>query len=313
MAETSLASQAAGAGTYALRQRRFGWAVLAPALAVLAAVLAYPIGASIWLSFHRVQLAAGGLTTSFTGLDNFVSVLANPTVRSAAANSVYFVALEVVLVLGLSTAFAMLLNGGGRVLGLARIVLLIPWAIAPVANAVLWKWILNGNYGVLGAITVWLGLTERYPIWLGTPSSALHTMLVVDVWKSVPFVTLLLLAGLQKIPPTLYRAARIDGASGPRLFWHITLPSLRTTLATALVLQTVWSLRLFDLIYVLTRGGPADGTVMLNFLAYRETFNHLRIGYGAAVADLLFAFTFVLAILYIRLFRSRAAAAGARP
>ncbi len=297
----------AGALTLRQRQRRFGFAALAPALVVLLAVLAYPILASVWLSLNRVSLAEGRFDQRLTGLANFAALFSDRTFRAAFTNSIVFVAVEIVAVTLLSLAFASLLNRRNSFTGFARTILVIPWAIAPVANAVLWKWILNANYGVLNAIVKGLGLTDSYVIWLGTPRSAMAMLLLVDIWKSVPFITLLLLAGLQKIPKSLYRAARIDGAGGRQLFWYITLPSLRTTIATAVVLQTVWSLRIFDLIYVLTRGGPADGTVMLNYLSYRETFNFLHIGYGAAIADVLFFLTLALAILYIRLLKPKGA------
>lgn len=153
------------------------------------------------------------------------------------------------------------------------------------------------------AILTELGLIDDYVTWLGAPGRALNMLLLVDVWKSVPFIALLLLAGLQKIPAMLYRAARLDGANAWQQFWFVTLPSLRTTLAIAVILQTLWSFRLFDLVYVLTRGGPADGTVLLNYLAYRETFNFLHIGYGAAVANVVFFASLILAIVYIRLLR----------
>lgn len=281
--------------------------MLAPALAVLLAVLAYPILTSVWLSLNRVSLAGGRFGQRFIGFANFVALVSDRTFQAAFANSIVFVTVEIAAVTLLAIAFATLLNRPSRLSAFARTILVIPWAIAPVANAVLWKWILNANYGVLNAIVKGLHLSDNYVIWLGTPKSAMAMMLLVDIWKSVPFITLLLLAGLQKIPKSLYRAARIDGAGEWQLFWHITLPSLRTTIATAVVLQTVWSLRIFDLIYVLTRGGPADGTIMLNYLSYRETFNFLHIGYGAAVADVLFFFTLVLATIYIRLLKPKGA------
>jgi len=184
-----------------------------------------------------------------------------------------------------------------------RIVLIVPWAIAPVANAVLWKWILNANYGVLNAVLVELGVIERNVVWLGTGSRALHALLLVDVWKSVPFIAILFLAGINKIPAMLYRAARLDGANAWQQFWYITLPSLRPTIAVAVILQTLWALRIFDLIYVLTKGGPAGGTVLLNFLAYRTTFNDLDLGYGAAIANVVFALSFLLALTYVWLLR----------
>ena len=285
------------------RRRRFGVGALLPAMAIILAILAYPMVASLWLSLHNVALAGGRMQQDFVGFANYNDLLASDTFRLAVANSAFFSVCEVVAVVGLGLCVALLLNHPIGRSGLFRVLLIVPWAIAPVANAVLWKWILNANYGILNAILVQFGLIDGYVTWLGTPTRALQMLLIVDIWKSIPFIALLLLAGLQKIPAMLYRAARLDGANAWQQFRFVTLPSLRTTLAIAIILQTLWSFKLFDLIYVLTRGGPADGTLLLNYLAYRETFNFLHIGNGAAVANVVFFASLVLAILYIRLLR----------
>jgi multiple sugar transport system permease protein len=285
------------------RRRRFGVGALLPALAIILAILAYPMAASLWLSLHHVELAGGHLQQDFIGLANYADLFANDTFRLAVENSAFFSVCEVVAVVGLGLGVALLLNHPFGRPGLFRVLLIVPWAIAPVANAVLWKWILNANYGILNAILTQLGLIDGYVTWLGTPNRALDMLLIVDIWKSIPFIALLLLAGLQKIPAMLYRAARLDGANAWQQFRFVTLPSLRTTLAIAIILQTLWSFKLFDLIYVLARGGPADGSLLLNYLAYRETFNFLHIGNGAAVANVVFFASLILAILYIRLLR----------
>lgn len=294
-----MASQA----SFEQRRRSAGLFLVAPAILVLVAILGYPILESLVLALQKVQLSAGAIQRSFIGLGNFERLLADETFRRAALNTLYFSVAEVVLVVALGFCVALLLNHPLGRPGLFRILLVVPWAIAPVANAVLWKWILNANYGVLNGLLQSLGLIDTYQVWLGTPLSALNFLLLVDVWKSVPFVSLLLLAGLQRVPSILYRAAYMDGASRFQAFLHVTLPSMRGAVAIAVVLQTIWSLRVFDLVFVLTRGGPADATVLLNFLAYRVTFNFLDIGYGAAIANVIFIVTVLLAILYIRLVR----------
>jgi ABC-type sugar transport system permease subunit len=212
----------------------------------------------------------------------------------------------VVGVAGLGLLAALLLNHPLARWSGFRVLLILPWAIAPVANAVLWKWIYHSNYGILNAILLQLGLIRSNVTWLGDAFRALNMILIVDIWKSTPFIAILLLAALQNIPRSLYRAARMDGATAWQQFRHVTLPSLRTALAIAVILQTIWSLRIFDLIFVLTKGGPADGTVVMNFLAYRETFNFLKFGYGAAIANIIFLTSLGLAILYVRLIRPEA-------
>jgi len=288
---------------YLGRQRRTGILLVLPALVVMLAVLAYPIVSSIVLSLQRVQPGGGKFSGTWVGLDNYFNIGSDPAFGTALGNSVYFTAIEVVAVVVLGLAVAMLLNHPLGRSGFFRVILLIPWALSPVANAVIWKWIYNANYGILNYLLHELGIINQYVVWLGDPQLALNSLLVADIWKSIPFIALLLLAGLQNVPPILYRAARLDGASAWQTFRFVTLPQLRTTILICVVLQSIWALKVFDLIYVLTKGGPADGTVLLNFLSYRETFDFGDFGYGAALADILFLMMFVLALIYLRTFR----------
>jgi multiple sugar transport system permease protein len=294
---------ASPSGSRRMRDRHVALAFLAPALIALAAVLAYPILASIWLSLTDASLSAGQLDTPFVGLANYLQLFSDKAVANALFNTIYFTIVEVTAVTTLGLLVALLLNHPmGRWSGY-RVMLLLPWAIAPVANAVLWKWIYHSNYGILNAILLQLGIIDSNVTWLGDPFGALNMILLVDIWKSTPFIAILLLAALQNIPSSLYRAARMDGANQWQSFRYVTLPSLKTAIAIAVILQTIWALRVFDLIFVLTKGGPADGTVVMNFLAYRVTFNFLQFGYGAAIANVIFITSLILAIVYVRLMR----------
>lgn len=284
----------------ASRRRRAGWLYLSPALIVLVALLGFPIVQSFLLSLQSVRAADGLFGGEWAGLTNYQKLFSDPAVVRATTNTVYFTVVEVVAVVAISLSFAQLLNHPRVKSAFFTVVLLIPWAIAPVANATIWKWIYNGNYGILNQALLWLGVIDRPVVWLANPTTALNMMLLADVWKSIPFITLLLLAGLRGIPPVLYRAAKIDGASRLQTFWSITLPQIRPVLLICVVLQSIWAVKVFDLIYVLTKGGPADGTVTLNFLAYRSAFNFGDLGYGSALANLLFIIMFVAALLYVR-------------
>jgi len=277
----------------------------APAVIVLLTVLAYPILASLVLSFQRIRFAGQGITHQFNGLNNYAELLRNQLFRESLLRSVYFTFVEVIAVIVLALLVALMLNHPLGRHAFFRVVLLIPWALAPVANAVLWKWIYNANYGVLNAMLVGLGVIEKNVVWLGKPWLALNMILLADVWKAVPFITLLLLAGMQNISAYLYRAARLDGANAWQQFVHVTLPGLKTSLVISIVLQSIWALKVFDLIYVLTKGSPADSTVLLNYLSWRVTFSNLDIGYGAAIANVLFVLMFLLALVYIRALRPR--------
>jgi ABC-type sugar transport system permease subunit len=293
------------AGDYQRRRLKLGVLLTIPGILILLIVLAFPIIDSIYLSFHHITFVPEGIRNDFVGLQNYAQILQDPAFRTALINSVYFTFVEVVAVFVLSMALALLLNLPQGRPAFYRVVLLIPWALTPVANAVLWKWIYNSNFGILNQIGIALGLLKTEVVWLGSPFLALNMILIADVWKAVPFITLLLLAGLQNIPRQLYRAAMIDGANSWQRFVHVTLPGLQTSIVICVVLQSIWALKVFDLVFVLTKGGPADGTILLNFLAWRVTFNYLDIGYGAAIADVLFMLMFLLALVYIRSLKPR--------
>jgi multiple sugar transport system permease protein len=286
-------------------RKRAGWLYLTPALVVLMALLGFPIVQSFLLSFQSVRATDGLFGGTWIGLDNYTKLVSDPLVLRATTNTVYFTVVEVVAVVVISLLFAQLLINPRVKSPFFTVVLLIPWAIAPVANATIWKWIYNGNYGIINQLLLATGLIDRPVVWLADPSMALNLMLLADIWKSIPFITLLLVAGLRGIPPVLYKAAKIDGASRWQTFWSITLPQIRPVLLICVVLQSIWAIKVFDLIYVLTKGGPADGTVTLNFLAYRSAFNFGNLGYGSALANLLFIMMFVAALIYVRLLGAR--------
>jgi multiple sugar transport system permease protein len=290
-------------GNLAQRRRGTGLFLVIPALAVMAAVILYPIARSIVLSFQEAKLSAGEIGAAWVGGENYRRISEDETFTLALRNSAFFTGAEVLLVLAIALGVALLLNTRAGRNPIYTTILLVPWVIAPVANAVLWKWILHANYGALNALLTGFGITDRYVNWLGTPGLALRMLLLADVWKSVPFIALILLAGLQNIPAALYKAAKLDGANIWQRFRYVTLPGLRTPLALAAVLQTIWSFKVFDLIFVLTKAGPADATLLLNFLAYRVSFNFLDFGYGAAIANIIFLIMFVLALIFIKLLK----------
>lgn len=290
---------------YNRKRYRMGIWFTIPTFIILITVLAYPIIASFVLSFQKVRFAGEGLAREFIGFANYTELLTNHIFQQAFFRSIYFMFIEVISVLVLALIVALLLNHPLGRHSFYRVVLLIPWALSPVANAVLWKWIYNANYGILNFILLSLGIIDKNVVWLGKPEMALNMILIADIWKAIPFITLLLIAGLQNIPNYLYRAAKLDGANAWQRFVHVTLPGLKSTIVISVVLQSIWALKVFDLIYVLTKGSPADSTVLLNYLAWRETFSNLDVGYGAAIANVLFVMMFFLALIYIRALQPR--------
>jgi multiple sugar transport system permease protein len=300
-AEARTRPAGSGGRGYLARRRRTGTYLVLPSLAVLALILALPIIASLLLSFMAADTADFQFG-NWVGLDNYIRLLGDPLFATALGNSIYWTLVEVAVVVTVSLGFALLLNHPMGRRSIFRILLLVPWALAPVANAVLWKWIYNSSYGILNFIGVTLGILPQPVVWLGDPAIALNALLVAEIWKEIPFITLLMLAGLQNVPRILYRASRLDGAGPVQTFRFVTLPQMKSTILICIVLQSIWALKSFDLVYVLTRGGPSNSTTMLNFLAYRVSFQFGNLGLGAAVADILFVVMFLLALAYLRVF-----------
>jgi len=277
-------------------ERATGIAMLAPAIAAIALVAFLPIAAVFWMSLERRMPVFG--IERFVGLENYAYLLRDPGFLRALGNTVYITALAVPLELGLGLATALLLHRRFPGRAWVRAAVLVPWAIPTVVSARMWEWILNPA-GVLNHL---LGADVN---WLGDPAVAIHAVILADVWKTTPFAALLLLAGLQVIPEDLPRAARVDGAGPFRVFWHVTLPLLRPALLVALLFRTLDTFRVFDVVYALTEGGPADRTATLSLYAYRLYFRTQQFGTGSAVSVLTFACVLVLAVLYVRLLVGR--------
>jgi ABC-type sugar transport system permease subunit len=208
----------------------------------------------------------------------------------------------------LGVLIALMLDRSFRGRGVARMLALLPWAIPAIVNGIMWKWILNPRYGALNGLLLQLGLIrtpDDYVIWLGSPALALLMVVLADVWKETPFVMLLILAALQTVPKDLYAAARVDGAGPVRILFRITLPLISPTLFVAIALRTIWALKSFDLIYTLTAGGPSNGTTVIGYYTYVQSFVSLDLGRGAAAAYLLTFAIMGLVLVYQRLLYRR--------
>ena len=264
---------------------RFLWLLLGPSVAVVALLFAYPIGYAGWLSLLDWNDKISP-EHPFVGADNYVRLAQDAEFRAALERTLYFSALTVLVGVALAVGLAVLLTQEFRGRTLARVLLLVPWAVPPVVNGIMWKLIVDGDVGILNALLRRAGIIDTNIQWLADPTSALQVLVVAEIWKLLPFITLLLMAAMQGIPATLYRAAAVDGAGAWRRFLHVTLPGIRTALMVVLIVQTMWSLKVFDTVFVLTggSGGPAGGTTTINFFGYLTTFSNLDRGYGAAVA-----------------------------
>lgn len=255
---------------------------IAPALLLLLAVAVYPVLAAVWMSLHRIILVFG--EERFVGLANFRFLVEDPRFWSAFGNTLYFTAVAVSVELILGLAIALLLDVSMRGRGLLRAAVLVPWAITTVVAAKLWAWLFNPEYGLVSRL-----LPGQDVNWLGTPGLAMHAAILVDVWKTTPFMALLLLAGLQGIPLDVYRAARVDGASRWQIFRRITLPLLAPAIGVAVLFRALDAFRVFDAVYVLTDGGPANTTETLSIYAYKTLMRSGDFGYGSALSVATFA------------------------
>ena len=288
-----------------LSERALGLFLLAPMALVLLLVVGYPLIYSFVLSLYRVNLANPEQGQPFVGLDNYFFAFRQPTFWYAVERTFYFTILSVGLELALGLLFAVVLNERFRGQLSARLIMIAPWALLTVSNGVLWAWILNPTYGVGNAILISLGLLDAPKAWLSDTFWTMNVIILADAWKTVPNMTLLLLAGLQPIPDDLYEAAEVDGATRWQKFSQITLPLLRPVILVAIALRTIGAFKVFDIIYVLTgNGGPADSTKVISFYAYDQAFHYLFFGYGSAVAWLITAFILILILIYMRLLRS---------
>lgn len=270
-----------------------GKAYMLPAAALLFFVTIYPVAYVIYLSLHRKLLIFD--ISRFVGFDNYFFLLRDDRFWNALKNTAYFTALSVSLELILGVSIALLLNRSFRFKGIVRAIVLIPWAIPTVVSARMWEWIYNTDFGILN---YFLGVKIN---WLGSPFWAMNAAVFMDVWKTTPFVAILLMAGLQVIPREIYQAARIDGAGGWEVFRRVTLPLLKPVILVVLIFRTLDAFRVFDAVYVLTGGGPANTTETLSIYAYKVLFQTLQFGYGSTLSVVVFMCTGLISIFYIRL------------
>ncbi len=275
------------------------WFIL-PAVVVVLGVVIYPTLDSLLISLQKYDLA-DPTHRPFVGLNNYLTLLTSDSFWQVIERTAVFTVFSVVLTMLIGLAVALLLNEEFVGRAVVRTLLLIPWAMPPVVVGMVWEWIYNGDYGILNGILTWLHLSGGYVSFLGDPNLAMPAVIVTKVWKEVPFVALMLLAGLQTIPSPLYEAARIDGAGSFRTLFSITIPLLRPMLAVVTVLQTMWSFRVFDIIYVMTSGGPADRTMVIAIETYFESFKYLRFGSGAAMAYVVTIVIVTLSLVYMKL------------
>ncbi|AEG55554.1 sugar ABC transporter permease [Sinorhizobium meliloti] len=292
---------------------RSAWLFLAPTFLVLALVAGWPLIRTIYFSFTNASLTnlSGA---EFVGVANYLSwitlksgrtiyrgLLADPAWWNAVWNTLKFTVLSVSIETALGLIVALVLNAQFPGRGLVRAAILIPWAIPTIVSAKMWAWMLNDQFGILNDMLIGLGLIGEKIAWTASPDTAMIAVLIVDVWKTTPFMALLILAGLQMVPGDIYEAAKIDGVHPVRVFWRVTLPLIRPALMVAVIFRMLDALRIFDLIYVLTPNNAQTKT--MSVMARENLFDFDKFAYGAAASTMLFLIIATITILYMWLGR----------
>lgn len=276
------------------------WRFLSPSFVFVGVFALYPILESFRLSFYRMILTLPWLGQKFVGWENYRDLVTDPVALGSLATSLIFIAVTTPIEVLLGLAMALVLNESFRGRGWLRAIVLIPWAVPTVVSSQMWRFIFNDRYGLFNFL-LFGDATQRYWAPLAEPGLALMSIMVADIWKTSSFAALIILAGLQVIPRDLYEAAGIDGATAWQKFRHITLPLVKPALLLALLFRTIDALKVFDLVFVMTQGGPADTTNILQFYGYKKSFAEGMLGYGSAIAVSVFMISLLLSLLYIRL------------
>lgn len=283
------------------------WLLMLPLLAVMIAVIGWPMVDTVRLSLTDAKLVGTG--GQFVGFDNYVKVLTGSNFRNTLQTTAVFAVVSVSAEMVLGVLAALLLNQQFYGRTLLRALMILPWALPTIVNATLWRLIYNPEYGALNAALTQIGLIGEYRSWLGEPGVAMAALIVADCWKNFPLVALIALAALQSVPRDLIAASLVDGASALNRFRYVVLPYLAGPLMVALVLRTIEAFKVFDIIWVMTRGGPANSTRSLSILVYQEAFSFGRAGSGASLALIVTLIVTLLAVAYGALVRKAAGSA----
>lgn len=286
-----------------LTKRQLGILLCLPAFVLILGIVGYPLVYSIGITFFNMNVARAGVGPQFIGLDNYARVFQKPDFWKAFLRSSLFVVYDLFVGMPAGLAVAILLNQQFRFRGIARAMILLPYVLSGTVLGLIWKWIYHPNHGALNALLHQLGLIPNYIAWLAEPVRALHMVILVNLWQGTPWAIIMYLAGLQSIPLELYDAAKVDGASAWQTLFHVILPLLAPITLVMLVLKTVWTFQVFDIVWVLTRGGPASATQVVSYYIYYASFFQLKFGYAAAMSYVLLGIVLVLVVIYYRLIR----------
>jgi trehalose/maltose transport system permease protein len=283
------------------RQTRIGWLLLLPALAVVGFVAIYPLGKTVYQSFTNQEFLAGLEPTKWVGLENYRTLWHDSIFHHAIWVTIKFTLITVSFEFVLGLIIALVVNSHFRGRGLMRAVMLVPWAIPTVVAAKIWQWMLDDVFGVINDLLLKLHIISHPHAWISDPATSLASVSAVDIWKTTPFVALLLLAGLQVIPSDLYEAASVDGASSLQQFWRITLPLLKPAIFVTLIFRTLDALRVFDVFFVFFGNRPDTQTMAI--YAQSTIVGDGHVGYGAAISVAIFLIISLFVVIYVTFMR----------
>ncbi|UOF89676.1 sugar ABC transporter permease [Fodinisporobacter ferrooxydans] len=285
-------------------EKRAGYSLMLPALLVIGLVTIFPILYSVWMSLNDIRLTTNGFLMKFIGFSNYNVIFSSPVYWHSVWFTVYYAIVTVVAELVIGMMIALAINGIEKLKDVSLVVMLIPWSLITVISAQMWAYIYNGVYGVLNYILQVLHVIGAPVTWLGTSTSAVIAMMVADIWKTTPFVVIILLGGLQMLSKEYFEAAYMDGANRWQTFWSVTFPLLRSSIALAGLFRILQAFGIFDLPFVLTGGGPGTTTQSLAILGEQALFQNLHFGVGSAIAVSTVALVLISCLIFLSAFRS---------
>ncbi len=280
-------------------EARDAWIMMLPAVVILLIIAVYPILRTFWLSLHEMVLTDPSSGFPLIGLENYSKIFHDKRAITSILFTLKFTVTTVALEAIVGFGAALVMNNSFKGRGLVRAAILVPWAIPTSVSALMWKFIYNDQYGLFNDVLLKIGVIDKYQAWLSTSNGSFMALVITDVWKTAPYIALLILAGLQMVPDELYESSRIDGANIIQRFCRITLPMVKNTVLVALLFRTLDAFRVFDLIFVMT--GGANKTESVSVYAYNNLMKFLDFGYGSAMAVLIFGVVFIISMIYMRL------------
>ena len=283
-------------------EARVGKAMAAPSLILIFALAIYPLLYTIFISFTELNMMTG--ETQYKGLTNYIQAFTSGEFWNSVWVTLLFTILSLVIQLPLGVLVALLLNQEFKGRWLLRSIVLVPWAVPTLVNSTLWNWIFNTQYGAATRLLIQFNLISEPIIWFDTPMKAMGVIVFADTWRMLPLYVLMMLASLQTIPQSQIEAAILDGAGAFSRFRNVILPLIKPMLLVVLVIRTMQALKVFDIIYMLTHGGPANGTMVISYFIYNQSFAFMHFSYGAALAIIVAVISTIITVLYVKILKT---------